>query len=180
VPPRTITPVTDPRLPAFVVDAPARPLDEQEDSDADDRTEERVDEHLEEQLDALLDARLSEHADSELGATTSPRIRRAPSEPEIETYYELDAEPPPLPDPDDDDPIAEMVVSVDDGESRVTERVIDTTEATVTLVLTEPNLLLDDEPTRVRPITADDAVSVSGTISVPEADPPPPARTKPG
>jgi hypothetical protein len=108
---------------------------------------------------------------------TSPRIRRAPSEPEIETYYELDAEPPPLPDPDDDDePIVEVIVSDDDGRAIVTEKVTDTHDATVIVTLTEPS---DDEPTRIRPITADDALSVSGTIAVPDPEPPPPPPRRP-
>jgi hypothetical protein len=194
--PRTITPITDPRMPAFLLDAQVRtnprvlPADldaiddhteeriDRTDERFEDRTEERVDEHLEEQLDALLEARLSEHSDTEI-APPAPSRRRAPSEPEIEAYYELDAEPPPLPDPDDDDPIAEMIVSVDDGEARVTEKVIDTTEATVTLVLTEPNqMILDDEPTRIRPITAADGVSVSGTISIPESEAAPDAAQR--
>jgi serine/threonine protein phosphatase PrpC len=112
---------------------------------------------------------------------TSPRLRRAPSEPEIEALYvmEMDAEPPPLPplptpgggDDDDDDPIAEMIVSVDDESGRVTQRTTDTHDATMIVQLSEAfeaeAAAAETDRARGRAITAEDGASVSGTISVP-------------
>jgi len=107
--------------------------------------------------------------------------RRAPSEPEIETYYEMDAEPPPLPAPeDDDDPIAEMTVSVDDGNERVTETMTATDELTLTVTVTEHAEPLEDEPTRIRAISASDATEVSGTISLEDDDSAPAPRSRRG
>ena len=112
---------------------------------------------------------------------TSPRLRRAPSEPEIEALYEMemDAEPPPLPPlptpggggDDDDDPIAEMTVSVDDEGGRVTQRTTETHDATMIVQLSEvfeaEEAAAEEERARGRAITAEDGASVSGTISVP-------------
>jgi len=112
---------------------------------------------------------------------TSPRIRRAPSEPEIETFYEVDAEPPPLPAPDvtdDDDAFEEMIVSVDDESGRITAKVTETNDAVVFLTLADESDeapgASDDDPTEARPLTAGDGDSVSGTISIPDLDTPTP------
>jgi PPM family protein phosphatase len=112
---------------------------------------------------------------------TSPRIRRAPSEPEIETFYELDAEPPPIPEPfsaDDDDPIAEMIISVDDESGRIT-KTTETNEATVILTLTELVDVEDEAPARIQAVAASEIRSVSGSISIPERDPPPASPSSP-
>src|SRR6185436_11779699 len=127
--PRPATPVPGflPRPRSTPPQAIPVPIDSTERDD-----EEDLDDLDEEDLDST-EARPSSHddavdedaEDADDGDTvlhdpdpaTSPRIRRAPSEPEIETFYEVDAEPPPLPAPDvtdDDDAFEEMIVSVDD------------------------------------------------------------------
>jgi PPM family protein phosphatase len=91
--------------------------------------------------------------DDEIEAAPSGPPRRLPTEPEIEAIYELEAEAPP--DAEDDD-IVEMTVTVEEG---------GTTE---TRALGRTHGPRDNEPTRIRPITADQSPSVSGTIKVPE------------
>jgi len=97
-----------------------------------------------------------------------PKVpKRADTEsPEIEVSYELelDAELPPeraavaaqvqRADESNDQP--DITVSHDDGRAKVTETVTETSEQTLTVTV--------EEPTRTRPVTADDATSISGTI----------------
>jgi serine/threonine protein phosphatase PrpC len=166
--PRTTPPHPPPRprstpLPFPVVDPMATDRDDGDD-DLDDAVEADATE---------TDATLTNAYDPD--PATSPRIRRAPSEPEIETFYELDAEPPPVAEPfsaDDDDPIAEMIISVDDESGRIT-KTTETNEATVILTLTELDDVEDEEPTRFEAVAASEIRSVSGTISIPDRDPPP-------
>lgn len=92
------------------------------------------------------------------------------TEPEIETYIELEAEPPPtaavpastaaVPASSSEDDIAEMTLSVQDHSGRVTETVTETSEQTLTLTVTE------ESAAPRRAITAEDGAEVSGTISV--------------
>jgi len=97
-----------------------------------------------------------------------PKVpKRADTEsPEIEVSYELelDAELPPeraavaaqvqRADESNDQP--DITVSHDDGRAKVTETVTETSEQTLTVTV--------EEPTRTKPVTADDATSISGTI----------------
>jgi len=90
--------------------------------------------------------------------------RAEPESPEIEMSYELEAELPPertaVPVPgqrdDDSNSHPDITVSRDDGLAKVTETVTETSEQTLTVTV--------EEPTRTRPVTADDATSISGTI----------------
>ena len=99
--------------------------------------------------------------ETEPGSVTrpSPPIR-AVTEPEIETYIELEAEPPPISTSQSDLEPELMIVRVDEDE---TETVIETSEQTLTVTVTADP---DEERTRIRrPLTSDEQVSVSGTIS---------------
>ncbi|MGN6106776.1 MAG: hypothetical protein ACTHU0_16835 [Kofleriaceae bacterium] len=110
------------------------------------------------------------------GVATSGAARPS-TDPEIETYIELEAEPPPsaavptptaavptptaaVPAPTSEDDIAEMTLSVQDHSGRVTETVTETSEQTLTLTVTE------ESAAPRRAITAEDGAEVSGTISV--------------
>jgi serine/threonine protein phosphatase PrpC/CRP-like cAMP-binding protein len=130
-------------------------------------------------------------------ATPVPAGRpRSPTDPEIETYLEIEAELPPAPGGDADvgpelsfgaaprraaevDEEHESVSITIEGErTRVT--VTETSEQTLTLTVTEP-----PDVVRPRAITAEDGASVSGIITIPsdvlEPDPepvPPPRRAK--
>lgn len=73
---------------------------------------------------------------------------RPPTEPEIEVTYGED--------PDEDQ--ADIEVSRDDGRSKVIETVTETSSQTLTVTV--------EEPTRSRPVTAEDVSSISGTIEV--------------
>jgi len=101
--------------------------------------------------------------ETEPGSVTRPRPPvRALTEPEIETYIELEAEAPPIGTSQSDLEPELMIVRVDDDEA-VTETVIETSEQTLTVTVTADP---DEEPTRIRrPLTSDESVSVSGTIS---------------
>jgi len=94
--------------------------------------------------------------DDEVATTPGSPPRRLPTEPEIEAIYELEAEAPPLAEDEDDD-IEEMTVTVEEGGT------------TATRALRRTHGPLENEPTRIRPITAEHSPSVSGTIKVPDA-----------
>jgi PPM family protein phosphatase len=88
------------------------------------------------------------------------RPPRLVTEPEIETTYELEADEPdgrPPPGAELDSGEHAMIsVSTDDGSARVVETVTDSSSATMQVTV--------EEPTRTRPVTADDAQEISGTI----------------
>jgi hypothetical protein len=163
--------------------------DDDDDDDGGDPADTATDDGDGDDDDNYDDATAADAADPD--PATSPRILRAPSapsapsepsepeEPEIETYYELDADPPPeQQDSDDgghDGSVEEMIVSVDDGSGRITESITDTNDATVTLMMAEIDE--DEEPTRTHPF-AEGAASVSSPIPAPERDPRPPRRSK--
>ena len=99
------------------------------------------------------------------GSATEPILlvnKRPPTEPEIEVSLEMEADLPPeriaAPKPvvrrDDSSP--EITVSHDDGSAKVTQTVTDDSDQTLTVTL--------EEATRMRPVTADDGASTSGTI----------------
>jgi hypothetical protein len=108
-----------------------------------------------------------------------------PTDPEIETYLEIEADLPPergavsdleselalslaLPrDPDDEH--EEMSITFEDDGHRVIETTTESDGLTLTVTVTEPFADLDD---RQRAITAEDGAEVSGTISIPEDTPP--------
>jgi serine/threonine protein phosphatase PrpC len=117
-------------------------------------------------------------------APPSPRGDGRPTtEPEIETYLEIEAELPPesgsdvVPAPsaalaDLDDEHESVSITIEDGSTRVIETVTETGTLTLTLTVTEPP---PEEPTRSQSITAQDGATVSGTI---KDSPAPPRRTK--
>jgi len=109
-------------------------------------------------------------------------------ETEIETYLEIEAELPPENggDPDLESELAlnialsgdlahepdSVSITIDKDGRRVIETTTETETHTLTVTVTEP---LDQEirhELRTRAITADDAVEVSGSISIPEETPP--------
>jgi hypothetical protein len=108
--------------------------------------------------------------------------KRPQTEPELEMSIELEADLPPeragipaVVQRDDSSDHPEITVSHDDGQQKVTETVTETSEQTLTLTV--------EEPTRHRPVTADDAASVSGTIEdrpVADEQPPRPRRLSDG
>jgi hypothetical protein len=114
--------------------------------------------------------------------------RRPPTDPEIETYVELEADLPPESgiDPDIESELAlsgdleaeheSVSITIEDGNTRVIETVTETDAHTLTLTVTEP--VGDLESIRPRAITADDGVAVSGTISIPEDRAPRRARSE--
>jgi serine/threonine protein phosphatase PrpC len=97
--------------------------------------------------------------ESDPGSITTPRTPiRPPTDPEIETYIELEAEPPPLgAEADPKDEVMSVSVRVED-EALVTETVFDTSSATLTVTVTEPPIpdtafSGEEEPTKIRPLT---------------------------
>jgi hypothetical protein len=115
----------------------------------------------------------------------SPDLR-TPSDPEIETYLEMEADLPPERG-DDPDLETELALSLvlggdrdDDHESvsitieeegrRVIETTTETDAHTLTVTVTEP---VGDPADYQRAITAEDGTEVSGSISIPEDTPPP-------
>ena len=118
-----------------------------------------------------------------------------PTDPEIETYLEIEADLPPESgvDPDLESELAlnialsgdlealheSVSITIEEEGLKVTETVTETSTHTLTLTVTEP---LDDEDDDVhaRAITADDAATVSGTISIPEDGPPRRAKRRSG
>lgn len=97
---------------------------------------------------------------------------RPPTDPEIETYLELEAE---LPGEDDPELASELShalggdgkrarqITIEDDVRTIESETDDGSQITVTM---DP-----DEPPPHRPITAEDGAAVSGTISIPEDDP---------
>jgi hypothetical protein len=115
-------------------------------------------------------------------------LRRPPTDPEIETYLEIEAELPPEPgaEPDLesefalsaladlDDEHESVSIMIEQEGRRVIETTTETDAHTLTVTVTES---LDGLADR-RAITAEDGSSVSGTISIPEDTPPPPPRRR--
>jgi hypothetical protein len=113
---------------------------------------------------------------------------RTPSDPDIETYLEIEADLPPeagaksdleselargMASPrDPDDEHESMSITFEDEGRRVIETTTETDAHTLTVTVTEP---FSDGDDRQRAITAEDGTEVSGTISIPE-DPPAPRR----
>ncbi len=85
----------------------------------------------------------------------SPQRARPPTDPEIETVLEMEADEP-TPTALDSGEHAMIEVSHDDGSAKVIETVTDSSSATMQVTI--------EEPTRARPVTADDAAQISGTI----------------
>jgi serine/threonine protein phosphatase PrpC len=120
-----------------------------------------------------------------------PRLR-PPTDPEIETYLEIEADEPPESGLDaeleselalsiafsgDLERIdAPVPIALADGSARTNETATDE-HARITVTVSEP--AHDHSPVRKRAITAQDSSSVSGTISIPEdGSAPPPRRAK--
>jgi hypothetical protein len=117
-----------------------------------------------------------------------PRAR-PPTDPEIETYLELEADLPPEAgdEPDiesefalsalgsgPDDEHESVSITIEEEGRRVTETTTETSAHTLTVTVTES--MGHDYP---RAITAEDGVEVSGSISIPEDTPPqPPPRRR--
>lgn len=125
-----------------------------------------------------------------LGPAPAPAPRSAPiaaktdvqsaTDPEIETYLEIEAELPPEPggdvDPESqlarhpglgDEPDHELdhelesvSITIEDGSTRVTETVTETSSQTLTLTVTEPSA---EESARARAITPQDGAAAPGT-----------------
>lgn len=110
---------------------------------------------------------------------------RTPTDPEIETFLELEAELPPAPGAgrdaeseralrralaDDLDGHESVSITIEEEGHRVIETTTEMDGHTLTVTVTEPYGL--DE--RQRAITAEDGHEVSGSISIPEDTPPPP------
>jgi hypothetical protein len=113
----------------------------------------------------------------------SGELRRQ-TEPEIETYLELEADLPPSgADPDLESELAlnfalsdldeheSVSITIEEEGRRVTETTTETSSHTLTVTVTEP--VFDAGQ---RAITAEDGFEVSGTISIPEDTPLPPSR----
>jgi len=131
---------------------------------------------------------------AELERAPRPAARRPPTDPEIETYFEIEADLPPehgddpelesemalgialgVGGPPDDEDEQVSITIVEDG-ARVIETITETSSQTLTLTVTEPGA--DDDRRWPRAITAEDGAAVSGTISIPEERAPPPRRAK--
>jgi hypothetical protein len=125
------------------------------------------------------------------GAATPPSLHvdgselRPPTDPEIETYLELEAELPPEPGAERDleselalrralggdlEEHESVSITIEQEGRRVIETTTETEGATLTVTVTESYPF--DE--RQRAITAEDGHEVSGSISIPEDTPPPP------
>ncbi|HEX3762732.1 MAG TPA: hypothetical protein VHW23_28750, partial [Kofleriaceae bacterium] len=108
---------------------------------------------------------------------------RTPTDPEIETYLELEADLPPGPDAERDleseaalrsltDELEEhesVSILIEEEGRRVIETITETSSHTLTVTVTEAATEYQ------RAITAEDGTEVSGSISIPE-DPSPPKR----
>jgi hypothetical protein len=118
--------------------------------------------------------------------------RRPPTDPEIETFLEIEADLPPAPDeePDIDSAFAlsalgddvevdgdheSVSITIEEEGRRVIETTTETEAHTLTVTVTEP---MDGRVEHPRAITAEDGLEVSGTISIPEDTPPPPPRRR--
>jgi hypothetical protein len=125
--------------------------------------------------------------------STPPSLRadgselRPQTDPEIETYLELEAELPPGPGAERDleselalrralggdmEEHESVSITIEEEGRRVIETTTETEGHTLTVTVTESYGF--DE--RQRAITAEDGHEVSGTISIPEDTPPPPPR----
>ena len=108
-----------------------------------------------------------------------------PTDPEIETYLELEAELPPVSGEGTDlepelglggephDEHESVSITIEEGSTRVIETVTEDDSQTLTLTVTEPSAA---EPRRRRVITSQEVGAVSGTIE--EDSPGPPRRAK--
>jgi len=113
-----------------------------------------------------------------------PEIR-PPTDPEIETYLELEAELPPASGEADDlepelglggephDDHKSVSITIEDGTTRVIETVTEDDSQTLTLTVTEPAAA--EPPPRRRAITSQGGGAATGTI---EDSPEPPRRAK--
>lgn len=100
-----------------------------------------------------------------------PSRTRRPTDPEIETYLEIEADEPPESGLDAE---LESELALNIAFSGDLDR---TKESVVTMTVAEP--VRDHPPMRTRAITAQDSASVSGTISIPDdGSPPTPRRAK--
>jgi serine/threonine protein phosphatase PrpC len=123
------------------------------------------------------------HARATTPVPTASGRHRPPTEPEIEAYFEIEADLPPAsggagdpglelafgtaPGRDPDDDHESVSITIERDRTRVT--VTETSEQTITVTVAEPDVA------RLRPITAEDGALVSGSISIPsdlEPDPP--------
>ena len=123
---------------------------------------------------------------AEVGAPSERRGRRPPSEPEIETYFEIEADEPPEAG-DDVDVESELALSIAlsgdlDAPSASMALDEDVTQVMATEVaLADVGFMPGDHTLvdqRRRAITAEDGSAVSGTISIPEGIAPPSRRAK--
>jgi serine/threonine protein phosphatase PrpC len=88
---------------------------------------------------------------------------RPPSEPEIRTYFELEADEPRDGTRDSGPDHAAITVTRDDGAGTITETVTETSSQTLTVTVIEPGPV-DDEETKIHAISSNDGPSASGTI----------------
>jgi serine/threonine protein phosphatase PrpC len=84
-------------------------------------------------------------------------IKRPPTEPEIEAYIELDAEPASAEELDPSPEHDTVTLSHDEGDARITETVTDNSSQTLMLTVTEP-------VPHQRMVTPEIALQISGTI----------------
>ena len=155
-----------------------------EDSPWDGDTARNPAERTPKSLAATLEPTRPRRAATPVPVRSDSARRRPPTDPEIETYLELEADLPPGPgsEPDLESEFALSALSdADDEHESVSitfeeegRRVIETTTETSTHTLTVTVTEIDDGADRARAITAEDGSSVSGTISIPEDTPPPP------
>jgi hypothetical protein len=97
-----------------------------------------------------------------------PSRTRRPTDPEIETYLEIEADEPPESGLDAE---LESELALNIAFSGDLDR---SNQSAVTRSVAEQ--VRDHPPLRARPITAQDAASVSGTISIPDDGSPPATR----
>jgi hypothetical protein len=127
-------------------------------------------------------------------ATIEPAARRLPSDPEIETYLEIEAELPPESglDPELESELAlNIVLSGLDGDDGSVAIEIDDDDETVPTEIARsspslkvaaappaPEPIATTEPVRPHAISAQDSAAVSGTISIPDDRPAASRRAK--
>jgi len=123
---------------------------------------------------------------AELERAPRPAARRPPTDPEIETYFEIEADEPPEAG-DDVDVESELALSIAlsgdlDAPSASMALDEDVTQVMATEVaLADVGFMPGDHTLvdqRRRAITAEDGSAVSGTISIPEGIAPPSRRAK--
>jgi hypothetical protein len=117
----------------------------------------------------------------------APGAARRPTDPEIETYLELEADLPPGPGSERDleseaalsalrndlDEHESVSITIEEEGQRVIETTTETEGHTLTVTVTEA---VSNEVQRA--ITAEDGAEVSGSISIPEDRPPPRPRQR--